>query len=523
MTRVIETKEVRIEMADGTRTAVDIVAPQGDPRPTLLIRTPYGRSHDRLEYDPIGLARLGWNVVIQDTRGTGDSEGKFDPFVQEIADGAETVKWCRAQPFSNGRVATMGRSYVGATAVLAAAHSKVDACSPQLTAGDIRDGWNYEGGVLRTGFVLPWACGFAGSRSPAGERLALEMVADPLAMLARKRFSTRLAKAFPPYAHWADRADAAYWNRISALRKASRMDTPMFHVAGWFDIFCEGSIALYERMRTSGASERARRSQRLLVGPWTHVEVFGSQTSEMDFGLAANGILADTPTQIARWLLDAADGRDVEGGARVFVMGQNRWLDLASWPPPSKAKRLFLAEEEQLLSQPQETAGKVHISHDPKDPVSSKGGRSLGPVLPFAGPMDQLAMLKRADVASFCTPPLQREVTIAGMVRASIVVSTAASSADVHVKLVDVHPDGKAMSVIDSVRRLSVTAGRARAFDVEVGSVAMSFAKGHRIRIDVAGSNFPRLDVNPERAIHSVLLGGARPSFVDLPTVRPDL
>lgn len=485
---MIRVTEEMVPLRDGTLLATDVFVDQTSPAPAMLIRTPYGRAHDREEFDPIALARMGWAVVIQDVRGRFGSRGTFDPFVQEIGDGADAVAWCRANAWCDGKVATMGRSYVGSTALLAAGYSKVDACSPQLTAGDIRDGWMYENGILRQGFAQPWAAGFAGE--------------TPTSAL---------------YKRWQRYSERSYWDRISLNRRVSKINTAMFHVAGWFDIFCEGSLDLYTRM-VEGAPEPARKSQRLLVGPWTHTDLFNSQTDEVDFGLAANGLLAMTQMEIAQWLLDAVSGAQPAGGANVFLMGENRWLDLAAWPPRSKSMKLFLNDKGGLTRRPQSQTGRVHLKHRPKDPVPTWGGRSLGPALPWAGPKDQSDVESRPDVVTFTSEILNKDHVIVGEVKAGIYASSTAASADLAVKLVDVYPDGRSMSVIDSaVRKDMGAASGDRLFGLTVGSVAITIRAGHRIRLQIAASNFPRLQVNPRAGVHAIRTGGKGPSFVELP------
>ncbi|HVF12568.1 MAG TPA: CocE/NonD family hydrolase, partial [Actinomycetota bacterium] len=412
---MIRVTEEMVPMRDGTLLATDVFVDETSRGPAMLIRTPYGRAQDREEFDPIALARMGFAVVIQDVRGRFDSQGICDPFVQEASDGADAVAWCRTSDWCNGKVATMGRSYVGSTALLAAAHSRVDACSPQLTAGDIRDGWMYENGILRQGFVQPWAAGFAGGSLKSQH-----------------------------YKRWQSFSDRGYWDQISVNRRVSKMNTAMFHVAGWFDIFCEGSLDLYARM-VDGAPEPARRSQRLLVGPWTHTDLFNSQTDEIDFGLAANGRLAMTHVEVAQWLFDAVSGGQLLAEAKVFLMGENRWLDLAAWPPRAKSLKLFLDDTGGLSRRPQPHVGRVQFKHRPKDPVPTWGGRSLGPALPWAGPKDQSGVESRTDVVTFTTDVLDKDLVIVGEAKAGIYASSTASSADLVVKLVDVYPDGRSM------------------------------------------------------------------------------
>ena len=530
--RVLDTAVV---LRDGTRLAADVaVADDGVPRPTLLVRTPYSRQTARQTIDPIAFARAGWSVVLQDVRGRHDSEGHFDPFHQEQADGAETIRWCARQPWSDGRVALWGASYLGATQMLGASRRPpaLRAMAPMVTTGAFDEGWTYEGGALQLGFVLSWAQGFAASdpRSPRAAKTAAARLGRDWERLFRHPLGDHpLRAAFPALDRWLDPSDRRYWGKVDVTRALRRLAVPAFHVAGWYDIFCEGSLRAYAAM-SDGADDYAARSQRLIVGPWTHAGVFVPLTAEMDFGIHANGLADNTPGRMIQWLRRAVDGLDVEGGARVFVMGRNRWRELPSWPPPSTATPLYL-DEGALQWAPPATAGQDRFAYDPDDPVPTRGGRCLGPYLPLAGPVDQRPVEARGDVLVYTSPRLRRAVEVIGTVTARVVFASSAPSADVTVKLVDCDPSGRAYNVVDSVRRVTLVPGKPTAVDVTVGSTAMCFKAGHRIRVEISSSNFPRLDRNPSTgepagtatrllgADQTVYRGGRRPSYVTLPVV----
>jgi putative CocE/NonD family hydrolase len=216
-----------------------------------------------------------------------------------------------------------------------------------------------------------------------------------------------------------------------------------------------------------------------------------------------------------RWLRDAVDGKPVEGGARVFVLGRNAWEELADWPPPAAAVSLFPSSSagarsvrgDGALATAPGPAGVDRFLHDPADPVPTRGGRTLGPWLPVPGPSDQRPVEERGDVLVYTTPPLAEDVTIMGAVSGTALFETSGRSADVTMKLVDVHPDGRAINVLDSVVRSRFVPGRPQEVEVALGSVAQTFRRGHRIRLEVASSNFPRFDVNPST--------GAAPLEVD--------
>jgi putative CocE/NonD family hydrolase len=272
--------------------------------------------------------------------------------------------------------------------------------------------------------------------------------------------------------------------------------------------------------------------------------LYGQSYPDLDFGPAANGVNTGLAEESLRWLRAALDGKDVPTGVRAFVMGRNDWVELADWPPPATATDLYLAAETsarsvrgdgQLRAAPMPTGGVDRFRHDPDHPVPTRGGRIVGPWLPPAGPCEQRPIEERDDVLVYTSATLTEDMTVMGPVTADITLASTAPSADLAVKLVDVHPDGRAFNVVDSIQRTAGPAGQARRVRVELGSTAQTFRRGHRIRVDIASSNFPRFDVNPstgarlaevdrlEPAVQSVFQGGSARSRVRLPVVEGGL
>ncbi|MGH3049511.1 MAG: CocE/NonD family hydrolase [Gaiellaceae bacterium] len=521
-------------MRDGTVLAADVfLLDDRRRRPVLLVRTPYSRAAARTALDPVSIARDGWAMVIQDVRGLGDSEGEFAPFLQEISDGEDTIEWCASQPWSDGRVAMCGGSYLGAAQWLAATtrHPALSAIAPTFTASDYRDGWTYEGGAFAHGFVTPWATKFAASsRHAALVERSKELSTDWNALLGRPLRGNGVAEVFPPYATWLDPHDDPYWNAVSVERRYDELDVPAIHVGGWYDIFCEGTIRNYTGMSTRAPTARTRRLQRLVIGPWTHHAPWERVQGDLDFGAEADGTM-DMPRLLVDWLRSTLDGGEPACGAAVFVMGENRWVELESWPPPTQPLRLYLAAERpangpdgdgRLL--PRASNAEVQtFTSDPGDPVPTVGGRGIDPVVQTAGPRDQREIEARGDVLVYTSDPLPRGFTIIGLVTASLQVSADTAGADVTVKLCVVEPDELSINVVDSIRREPYVPARVQRVDLDVGTTALAVPAGARLRVQVSGSNFPRFDRNPsisdsgsvaEISIHS---DKAHPSWIELP------
>ncbi|WP_157180714.1 CocE/NonD family hydrolase [Actinopolymorpha alba] len=507
---------------DGVPLATDVtVADDGERHPVLLVRTPYGRASVRGAYDAIGLARLGWAVVTQDVRGRWDSPGTFSPFRAERMDGAQTIAWCASQPWSNGAVAMAGGSYNGFTQWLAAAErpAALRAIAPAVAGPTIRDAV-YEGGALQLGVFSSWTLGIGA----LGSNLDTELVDAAIDELDRWPASLdglpgtpTLTRISPDWSRWLDTDDTELWNPLDAGAAPGHLGVAGYHLAGWHDLFCESTIRGYTQLAGRAADDgHSHRRQRLVIGPWAHATMLRRTTGHLDFGVRAQGDFNGLLDEQIAFLSETIADRDGPSGVRVFVMGANRWLDLADWPPPTQAVPLYLAEGGRLSWSAPAESGTDHYRHDPSDPVPTNGGRTLHPVPPEAGPLDQRSLEERPDVLVYTSDVLERDLTIVGMVRAHVVFESTAPLADVTVKLVDVHPDGTAMLVVDSIRRVPTPGGNAVEVEVEVGSTAQTFSAGHRIRVEIASSNYPRFDTC-EAADQTVHHGGRAASRLVLP------
>ncbi|SDT09020.1 CocE/NonD family hydrolase [Actinopolymorpha singaporensis] len=527
------TLDTTVTAADGAALATDVtVADDGRRHPVVLVRTPYGRASARAAHDAIGLARLGFAVVTQDVRGRWDSAGQFTPFRSERDDGARTVAWCANQPWSAGAVAMIGASYNGFTQWLALADrpAGLRVVAPAVAGPRIRS-VAYEGGALQLGVFSSWTLGLGALGNNLDDDIrqaAIEALDTWPASLPRAEKT--LAEISPEWQRWVRPAGSggqpvaagedpwAEFDATPALDGAGT-DVAGYHLAGWHDLFCENTIAGYSLL--AGRDGRAAHRQRLVVGPWSHLSMLRRTTGQLDFGVAAMGDLNGLYEEQVGFLSAGLAGREVSHGVRVYVMGSNRWLDLEAWPPPAHETAFHLAADGRLERPVPQESGTDRYRHDPADPVPTNGGRTLHPVLPEAGPRDQRDVERRDDVLVYTGDVLGQDLTVLGEVRAHVVFESTAPVADVAVKLVDVHPDGTAMSVVDSVRRVEAPYGQAPGegteVEVTVGSTAMTFRAGHRIRAEIASSNYPRFDLCPagDQTVHR---GGRAASRIVLPT-----
>lgn len=522
--------DVRVPMPDGVDLAADVYRPTAKGRyPVLLIRTPYDKfgmpTLGRLASpDILCTVRSGFVVVAQDSRGRSASEGSFEPFACEIADGAASVAWAASQSWSSGSVALGGSSYMGATQLLAAIASPpaLRAMLPVHTASEYYEGWIYQGGAFQLGFALLWAATMAhselllrGQSGPidANDKAILEQIISDLPSSFRVTPLLELARSTPllkSYASWLQHPERdAYWKATAINERYHHVTVPALHIAGWNDIFVRGSLENYVGLRNKAANDYARANQRLLVGPWMHQPSPTETIGEVWYGPSA-GLAADVEGLQRRFLASIVRGEAADGPpVRLFVMGKNEWRDEDDWPLARAKDVLFFAGEGGVLRQdaPGDESPDEY-NYDPRSPVPTLGGTTL---LPgdgiFAGQRDRRSLERRADVLTYTTSPLPRPVEVTGNVTATLFVSTSAPDTDFTAALVDVRKDGTALGVVDGIKRLRyrvstelptfVPPGEVVKVAIDLGPTSYVFEAGSRIRLEVSSSNFPRFDRNP--------------------------
>lgn len=582
-------RDVPIPMRDGTRLATDLYFPvEAGTYPVLLERTPYGK-HQSVMVNigaPAYLARAGYVVAIQDVRGRFASEGIWYPFSDDLggetSDGYDTVEWLSAQSYSTGKVGTFGGSYAGFNQYTIAKNMP-----PHLLATFPRQGpqclhteWVYRGGAMEFAFMVPR---FA--RRMYGETLRNREV-----QFTRKsrEYQMDLDKGWPLPSHYlfsdplqwlrdyiARQEDESYWSQFDVANHWSSFDRPTYHVASWFDIFCGGTLRNFTGMRAAASSAAVRSSHKLVIGPWIHGPFMdqspqGRRTGEMDCGDGARWDLKQTMQRwFDCWLKDRDDGISGEPDVRYFVMGLNEWRTAPDWPPPGidyrplyfRAERSGSAESVNDGSlnweAAQAAATPAEFVHDPRDPLTSSGGTTLfnlslreateaeswDDLNAQAGSRDQRVIETRC--LTFTSAALTDELEITGPVQAVIYLSSSAVDTDIIVRLCDVYPDGRSMLLCDGIQRARyrespfrssvLTPGEVYPVRVDLWATSNRFLRGHRIRVVINSSCFPRFDVNPGTgkswldssdrfvAENRVYLDCDRPSHVVLPVTAGSL
>ena len=568
---------VPIELRDGVTTYAKVYRPDAPGRfPTLLSRTPYDKSGPASasgSMDAFRAATNGYAVVIQDVRGRYSSEGEFYPFFNEIDDGYDSVEWAGSQPWSSGKVGMWGNSYVGATQWLAAISRppSLAAMIPGVTASDYHEGWTWQGGAFELGFNLNWALNFfvAGNYASLSKHLGLpaeglEKLTDAIddnfsafRYLPLKEWPDLKPNLAPYYYDWIDHPEYDdYWKKVSIEEHHSQIEVPALSYGGWYDIFQGGTIRNFSRMRELGASDRARSGQRLLIGPWVHEGTATHSAGAYYFGKRAAGAHMDIHGLMLRYydrmLKDMDNGVDGEKPVRIFVMGDNVWRHEDEWPLSraqptpfyfhSAGKANTLNGDGALSTNPPAGEPPDVFHYNPLDPVPSNGGGlCCYPALMPSGAFDQRPIEARPDVLVYSTPPLPEDVEVTGPVTVTLYAASSARDTDFTAKLVDVEENGAARNLTDGIIRARYRTPRSPAQLIEPGQVyeytidlwatSNVFKKGHRIRVEVSSSNFPRFDRNTNTgnpigedagflpALQTVYHEGKHASHVTLPVV----
>ena len=531
---ILVEKNLRVPMRDGVWLATDLYRnADGSAAPVLVMRLPYDKERF-VSPETMTLVQAGFHVVIQDSRGRFASQGEFHASVQEINDGVDCYTWVAQQSWCDGRIGTLGGSYVGQVQWLASPQmpDAVQAMAVLLAPVDHYSDIAYRGGVLNLGSMLFWcsmmALGEQGRRIAAG-------VATPAALQAQAMAAGNLANLYnelplagmahlqgisPHFFDWISHpAYDDFWHKIDA-RNFAQIDKPVLHIGGWYDIFLNGSLQGYIGMRRSAKSAEARSRQKLVVGPWSHGTNWTSSYHEMEYGMHASGEAVNlTDLQLRwleRWVKDIPNGIDQDPPVRIFVMGINQWRDEADWPLPdtrytpyylhSNGHANTVLGDGTLSPLVPDREPADSFVYDPFNPVPSIGGANLMPFASTIGPRDQQQVETREDVLVFSTPVLTQHVEVTGPVTAHLYVSSSAPDTDITCKLVDVHPDGRAMLLTDGILRLryrhSFTEPTLLQPDeivpvaIDLWSTSNVFLAGHRIRVEVSSSCFPKFARN---------------------------
>ena len=621
----VELEGVDVRMRDGVRLATDVYLPRdergrrADTMPTLLLRTPYGKRYADHGWGH-WFARRGYAVVIQDVRGTFGSEGEFALIVNEAEDGADTLEWIDAQPWSNGEVGTWGNSYASFTQLAAATQGPpnlrsivANQSASEAWRSSIRHGGSFELRWLAWAF---WhaAMNPASSADPVTRHaigLASTAIRDILAQLPLRSEVSSL-RLVPTYERWLNRMlceaeETGFWTcpAMAPARYAHQMPaSSVLLVGGWYDSYARSTVELYDSL-----SRQDHLEVRLLMGPWVHGQPSLESSLAGDVDLGPDARIGDLRELHLRWFEqtlgreDASAPADAAGNppVEIFVMGGGgggrtlsgnlqhggRWRIEPTWPVAGlDYQNWYLHPGGGLKKDPPPAfGGATTFRFDPSDPVPTIGGNVSShdefPELPpglhdqadaggagrlehivVPGGFDQVGhegifgcrppygpVAARADVLSFRSKVLEEDLEVTGSIEVILYVQTTAADTDFTAKLIDEYPpsrsypNGYALNLTDSITRLRFRGGglaepvppnETLEATIKLYPTSNVFVAGHRIRVDISSSNFPRFDVNPNTgenpnaarrrviAENTVLHESDQPSRLVLPVVPTD-
>lgn len=515
-------------MRDGVKLYSDLYLPARQGRfPVIVIRTPYGTQRDGMHQTAIFFAQRGYAVLFQDTRGRYESEGQWDPFRNEGRDGYDTIEWAAKQPWSNGKVAMQGGSYLGHVQWAAATLSPPSLATifPAVASTNIFHNWLTHGGAFRLAFNYGWGVVRMPNRIMLPQYWHTESFSPPELHYDNILWSLPLSTAdlrsagyaVPHWRAWIQHQSYDdYWKAISDEERFDKVKVPVHTHGGWFDIFLNGTLRGYVGVRQKGGSEKARRESKMIVGPWGHGP--SRKFGDVDFGPAAMRSLHERELRWYEHYLKGVDnGIDREPPLEIFYMGVNKWKQEADWPiPGTRYTPLYLASggranswrgDGRLSWEKPSGAEADEYLYDPANPVLTLGGNNCCGAPTIAGPKDQRPIESRGDVLVYTSTVLREPLAIAGPVTMKLYASTDGPDTDWMVKLVDVHPNGFAVNIAEGMLRARfrkgldrmelLQAGQIYEFEIDLAGTAHVFLPGHRVRVDITSSNFPQFDRNP--------------------------
>lgn len=535
-------RDVTMKTSDGVSLVSDIYRPQvSDATPTILVRIPFSKTFmNSLGADAIGRfwASRGYTVVVQGTRGRYKSGGTFYPMRHERQDGIETLQWLARQPWFDGRLGMWGGSAFGQTQWALADQTQPNALMIQIASSRFREMFHV-GGAFSLESALFWAARSRGPQDVDPSYRMLERGFDGFPLIEA---DDRAVGNVPFFDDWLLHAQAdAYWQPIDGEDRARTIQAPVLLMAGWFDPFLPAQLRDFETIRRQ-AEPRVAAQSRLMIGPWIHAGAvrFPDGTTAGDYRPAS---LAPSLPWFDHHLLGRPMHASLVAPVRIYVMGENVWRDEQEWPLARARYTPFYlrsgvransktGDGRLTLERPTEPEPAASYVYDPRQPVPSRGGAMLGP---RAGIALQDDVETRQDVLVYSSNALGADMEVTGPIAAVLYVATTAFNTDFTVKLVDVHPDGKAYNVSDGILRHSYPRpeppGSPSQIAIQLWPTSMLFRRGHRLRVEVSSSNYPRYDRNPntggdiptERnpvaATQSVFHGAQAPSHIILPIV----
>jgi len=511
-------KTYMVEMRDGISLATDVydLLLQTKQHGTILFRTPYDK--DELTIFGFLFSIFGWPTVIQDMRGRHASEGNDTVYQNSHTDGPDTLAWIANQSWSNGKIATIGPSALGINQYfMAGANPQSLACQFIMVATpNLHKHAVFQGGQFRKGLVEGWLSG-------QDAAYILEEI------LANENYSLD------------------FWTNVSLEDNWQDVNVPAIHLGGWYDIFLQGIIEGYQGYQHLGGSG-AQGKSKLIIGPWTHDGYIERNQGELVYPMNSLGFwsLRMFRDMIRQYTMDQTNAFDDWPTVSYYVMGDiddlsapgNEWRYAEDWPIQYNEMPWYFHNDGELSTSPPDQSESTSYLYDPIHPVPTIGGQNLNL---DRGPFDQTNVEGRDDVLVFTSPILEEPYEATGPIKARLYVSSDCPDTDFTVKLTDVYPDGRSMLITDGILRMRNRNGvdhwefmePGEIYEVEVDAASTSYIwnTGHKIRVAISSSNYPRFLNNPNTADsvyqnstyniaeNSIYQGSDTPSCIILPQI----
>ena len=501
----------RVPMRDRTELSADIYRPVGEGKfPVVLNRTPYTKAGGSTFKIAQYFVSHGYVYVAMDVRGRGDSDGTFEPYRHDGQDGYDAIEWLAVQPWSTGKVGTIGGSYNGRIQWLTAIQQP-----PHLTAMIVLASPSDPFVEWPTGQPLPMDISWY--HFTAGHVLQNMEVVDWKKLYEHLPLITMDEAMGRPNRFWKEEVEHAkldsWWEDLRYQNKYDRVRVPVLNISGWYDDEQVGTPLNYIGVTTKG-SPAIRNSQKLLVGPWPHAINSTTKLGTVEFGPTA---VIDMNAYWLRWFDQWLKGSDSgfmkEPPVRIFVMGENVWRDENEWPiARTQWTKYFLHSNGQantlsgngtLSSAGPASEPTDSYSYDPANPVKFITDPSFAQI---GGPDDYREVEQRADVLVYTSDALTEDMEVCGPLRVHLSAASSARDTDFMAKLIDVWPNGFAQRLNDGMVRARfregmdkpslIEPGRVYSYDLDLWNTCQLYQKGHRIRVEVSSSAFPKYDRN---------------------------
>jgi len=501
----------RVPMRDRTELSADIYRPVGEGKfPVILNRTPYTKAGGSTFKIAQYFTSHGYVYVAMDVRGRGDSDGTFEPYRHDGQDGYDAIEWLAVQSWSTGKVGTIGGSYNGRIQWLTAIQQP-----PHLTAMIVLASPSDPFVEWPTGQPLPMDISWY--HFTAGHVLQNMEVVDWKKLYEHLPLITMDEAMGRPNRFWKEEVEHAkldsWWEDLRYQNKYDRVRVPVLNISGWYDDEQVGTPLNYIGVTTKG-SPAIRNSQKLLVGPWPHAINSTTKLGTVEFGPTA---VIDMNAYWLRWFDQWLKGSDSgfmkEPPVRIFVMGENVWRDENEWPiARTQWTKYFLHSNGQantltgngtLSSAEPASEPTDSYSYDPANPVKFITDPSFAQI---GGPDDYREVEQRADVLVYTSDALTEDMEVCGPLRVHLSAASSARDTDFMAKLIDVWPNGFAQRLNDGMVRARfregmdkpslIEPGRVYSYDLDLWNTCQLYQKGHRIRVEVSSSAFPKYDRN---------------------------